>query len=232
MPSIADFSVNITEGYAGVSTFELTNQSTSDLLDAAVWEYLWDFGNGETSTEENPTFTYNSSSNGTFTILLTTNDGTDIVPDPLPDNWIPLTNTFELQVTVVSVPIIIGDPHSSPPDVMKQYGNTDASTSYNYEMQVGHREIPQPGETIYIHGNTIPGFLAFRTTDPDDTEHFSNDIVDENFIADLNGAPIEESDIGTHNVVVTMTSTLSNGEVSTNVQDFDLTFGQHPHMPL
>ena len=40
MPSTADFSVNITEGYAGVSTFEFTNQSTSDLLDAAAWEYL------------------------------------------------------------------------------------------------------------------------------------------------------------------------------------------------
>ena len=26
MPSIADFSVNITEGYAGVSVFEFTNQ--------------------------------------------------------------------------------------------------------------------------------------------------------------------------------------------------------------
>ena len=39
MPSIADFSINIDKGYAGASTFTFTNQSTSSLLDTAVWEY-------------------------------------------------------------------------------------------------------------------------------------------------------------------------------------------------
>ena len=124
-------------------------------------EYLWDFGNGETSTEENPTFIYNQSSNGTFTVLLTTDDGTDIVPDPLPDPPPPpLTNTFELQVEVVSVPIIIGDPHSSPSDVMKQYGNTDASTSYNYEMQIARLNswlVPSTSTLRAVPGQNMPG---------------------------------------------------------------------------
>jgi hypothetical protein len=36
MASIADFDVNITDGYDDVSSFVCTNESTSDLLDAAV----------------------------------------------------------------------------------------------------------------------------------------------------------------------------------------------------
>jgi hypothetical protein len=36
MPSIAAFNVDIDKGYTNASTFTFTNQSTSDLLDAAV----------------------------------------------------------------------------------------------------------------------------------------------------------------------------------------------------
>ena len=36
MPSIADFDLSIEKGYSEVSNFVCTNQSTSDLEDAAV----------------------------------------------------------------------------------------------------------------------------------------------------------------------------------------------------
>ena len=126
---------------------------------------------------------------------------------------------------------ITGDPHSSPENVMKQYGNTEASTSYNYEMGVvPNREVA--GETIYIHATQVPEFLSFRNTDPNDTDHYSPDILSEAYIADLNGAPVEEWDVGTSTIIVTLTQTLLNGEVATDVKEFNLTFGNHPHMPI
>gem|GEM_PF-261172 len=69
-PPIAAFAANLTETCTGVITFT-DNSSFSPA------EWLWSFGDGETSTEENPTHTYVS--NGTYTVSLTvTNEaGTD-----------------------------------------------------------------------------------------------------------------------------------------------------------
>ncbi len=41
--------------------------------------YLWDFGDGNTSTEQNPTHLY--ADNGTYTVTLTVTDGTDTDTD-------------------------------------------------------------------------------------------------------------------------------------------------------
>jgi len=51
-----------------------TFQSTSTVSQGTIQSYLWNFGNGATSTQQNPTYTYPSS--GTYTVTLTITSST------------------------------------------------------------------------------------------------------------------------------------------------------------
>jgi len=62
-PPLAQFTADQTEGLAPL-TVQFTNQSTGDIT-----SWYWEFGDGETSTEQNPSHTYNST--GYFTVSLT-----------------------------------------------------------------------------------------------------------------------------------------------------------------
>jgi PGF-pre-PGF domain-containing protein len=62
---IADFSANVTSGYAPLSV-QFTDRSGN----AIGWN--WDFGDGETSTEKNPRHTYSTA--GNYTVNLTVNN--------------------------------------------------------------------------------------------------------------------------------------------------------------
>jgi len=66
-PMTADFSSSPSQQYAGVP-IQFTDLSTGN-----VTSWLWDFGDGETSTEQNPTHTYAAS--GSYTVSLTVSDG-------------------------------------------------------------------------------------------------------------------------------------------------------------
>ena len=74
--------------------------------------------------------------------------------------------------------------------------------------------------------------MYFQNTDPNDDEHYTPSLLSTNFKAKLFGCPVEEWDIGTHSLILTLTMTLSNGETATDTKEFDLTFGNHPHIPL
>ncbi|WP_421920649.1 PKD domain-containing protein [Marinifilum sp.] len=63
----ASFTADITE-HCGPTTVQFTNNSTDGET------YQWDFGDGNTSTEENPNHTYEAS--GSFTVSLTTTNDT------------------------------------------------------------------------------------------------------------------------------------------------------------
>ena len=60
---IANFIADTTSGVAPL-TVDFTDESTGDIT-----SYLWDFGDGETSIEENPTYTY--ADEGIYTVSLT-----------------------------------------------------------------------------------------------------------------------------------------------------------------
>ncbi len=63
IPPVADFVANTTSSCSGIISF-------TDLSAGNPTSWLWDFGDGNTSTQQNPTHTYTT--NGTFTIQLTT----------------------------------------------------------------------------------------------------------------------------------------------------------------
>jgi PKD repeat protein len=67
-PPVAAFSADVTEGCDNL-TVQFTDESTNS---PTTW--AWDFGNGDTSDEQNPQYTYTTS--GTYTVTLTvTNPG-------------------------------------------------------------------------------------------------------------------------------------------------------------
>ena len=57
-------------------TVEFTNTSTGDSL-----TYLWDFGDGNTSTQQNPSHEYSVAGNYTVTLTTTNNFGSDVKTD-------------------------------------------------------------------------------------------------------------------------------------------------------
>ena len=68
-PIVAYFSADITEGNTPLEV------QFSDESLGSVTSWLWDFGDGNTSSEQSPKHTYNI--HGSFTIALTVNDGTN-----------------------------------------------------------------------------------------------------------------------------------------------------------
>lgn len=68
-PPIADESGPYTEKEGVAIAF---NSSSSYDPDGTIVSYFWDFGDGQTSTEQNPTYTYLQ--NGTYTVSLTVTD--------------------------------------------------------------------------------------------------------------------------------------------------------------
>jgi hypothetical protein len=76
---------------------------------------------------------------------------------------------------------------------MKQYGNTDDSIVYIYNIPINLDRDLRPGETIYIHGTQVPeDFMVFRNLDPDDTEHYDAGLASTDYDALLTGCPVEE----------------------------------------
>ncbi|MDN3688840.1 PKD domain-containing protein [Cyclobacterium jeungdonense] len=70
LPPVAVPDANVTTGNAPL-TVSFTGDGSSDDLDDVT--YFWDFGNGDTSTEENPAYTFTQP--GTYTVVLTVTDG-------------------------------------------------------------------------------------------------------------------------------------------------------------
>jgi PKD repeat protein len=70
LPPNADFMISATESCDGFFSF-------TDLSTDTPQEWLWEFGNGETSTIANPTYTYDTEGAYTVTLTVTNNLGSD-----------------------------------------------------------------------------------------------------------------------------------------------------------
>ena len=138
-PPVANFSANITGGDASL-TVRFTDESTGD---PTSWE--WDFGDGGSSTEQNPEYTYETP--GTYTVSLTvsnnvgrdtlTKTGYITVTDPAG----PLSADFEANITTGEVPLTVrftdrstGGPTSWFWDFGDGGNSTEKNPEYTYEI--------------------------------------------------------------------------------------------------
>ncbi|TGC10941.1 S-layer protein domain-containing protein [Methanolobus halotolerans] len=82
-PPIASFDTNVTEGSAPLTVQFNDTSSDSDSLS-------WDFGDGETSTDQNPVHTYDSTGTYNVTLTATNGDGDDTASTTItvqPENY-------------------------------------------------------------------------------------------------------------------------------------------------
>ncbi len=137
---VANFSTNITEGYAPLSV-----QFNDSSENATGWN--WDFGNGVNSTEQNPTHTYSAAGNYTVNLTTSNGNGTDsklatINVSEQPVAVLPVAN-FSTSVTIGSVPLSV------------QF--TDLSenvTEWNWNFGDGANSVEQnPMHTYSTEGN-------------------------------------------------------------------------------
>jgi PKD repeat protein len=107
--------------YPDTLTQEITviNSSTGTNL-----TYLWDFGDGNTSTLQNPSYTYSTA--GPFHLCLTVNDGAgcvDMYCDSIGENGV-VFKTSGFTINVIGTPIITGlDNHSELNSGINVYPN-------------------------------------------------------------------------------------------------------------
>jgi PKD repeat protein len=85
VPLVADFTANVTSGPAPL-TVAFTDTSTG-----GPTSWLWDFGDGSTSTEQNPVHTYESPGNYSVTLTVSNAFGTSTLTKP---DYIRVTKSF------------------------------------------------------------------------------------------------------------------------------------------
>lgn len=89
---IARFTNNVTSGYTPVSV-----QFTDTSIGGAIVSYLWNFGDGSTSTEKNPSHTYTTP--GNFTVTLTVNGPGGLYTEVLTKTGLITTNSLAIGTT-------------------------------------------------------------------------------------------------------------------------------------
>ncbi|MBD3288770.1 PKD domain-containing protein, partial [candidate division KSB1 bacterium] len=94
---VADFEATPLEGFAPLTV------KFTDLSYCGVTDWLWDFGDGTTSTEQNPTHVYDPPVDPKFTVSLTvTNYGgtKTITKEKYIEVWLPIVADFDAEPTV------------------------------------------------------------------------------------------------------------------------------------
>ncbi len=95
----ADFSGDPLEGFEPL-TVNFTNASTAG--DASITSYAWEFGDGGTSTDENPSYTYSTA--GNYTVSLTAVDGNGLTDTEVKEAYV-----------VVNEPVVLTADFSADP---------------------------------------------------------------------------------------------------------------------
>jgi uncharacterized repeat protein (TIGR03806 family) len=121
-PPVAFATSNVSEGEAPLEVSFTGDQSTDD---AGVVSYAWDFGDGVTSPEANPTYIYNTE--GTYTVTLTVIDGEG------------LTGTTTIEITVVesdvnTVPVAVITSSKEKGEALVEVDFSGASSSDDNEI--------------------------------------------------------------------------------------------------
>jgi large repetitive protein len=159
------FSTDITSGTVPL-TVKFTDVSTS----TAPLSYSWNFGDGTTSTEQNPAYTYTNA--GRYTVKLTvTNAGGS--------NTMTKGNYITVKAPPAPVATFIGAPTSGKGPLAVQF--TDASTgvvtSYKWDFGDGTSSTQQSPSHTYIAARSYTVKLTVSNTVGSNTMTKKNYII-------------------------------------------------------
>ncbi|MFC2141004.1 PKD domain-containing protein, partial [Acidobacteriota bacterium] len=135
---------------------------TSTDPDGTIVSWLWDFGDGNTSTQQNPSHTY--AADGTYTVTLTVTDDCD------------LTDSISKSVTrsCDGVEIFVNDITQTAKIAGKNYESTAVVTIWDTNS------APVANATVYITWSGVVSGSASGVTAADGTVSFKSDKVKNN----------------------------------------------------
>ena len=144
-PPAANFTANVTEGNAPL-TVQFTDESTGDITD-----WFWNFGDGNTSDVQNPTYTYTEPGNYTVTLNASNDYGYDIS--------IPIT------ITVLEPPAAVFNATPTEGNAPLTVQFTDQSTgnvtSWSWDFGDGNTsDVQNPTYTYTAVGNYTVSLTA------------------------------------------------------------------------
>lgn len=156
-PPNSAFSASPTTGQAPL-TVQFLNQSTG-----TDDSWLWDFGDTQTSTLENPAHTYETP--GTYTVTLTSSGpgGVDVSP---------ATTTITVSPPPVPVSSFLIDPQSGEAPLTVQFTDTSSNLPTGWSWDFGDGEVSNDRSPIHTYQN--PGsytvtLVASNSAGPDAT---------------------------------------------------------------
>ena len=145
-PPVASFSGTPTSGCAAL-TVNFTDESTGDIT-----SWSWDFGDGGTSTAQNPSHTYNSG--GTYTVALTVTGSGGSDTD---------TKTDYITVSVAPTADFVGSPTSGTEPLTVNFTDqsTGGPTSWSWDFGDGNTSTAQnPSHTYNTTGTYTVSLIA------------------------------------------------------------------------
>jgi PKD repeat protein len=134
-PPIADFTVDNTTPDAGE---EINFTDLSDPNGAAITDWLWTFGDGDSSTAQDPAHTYMTADTFTVSLQVTNSEGSDTEP--------------KTDYITTSLPPASTGKLSGNVALVKLYVSTDSGTSYNQIL--GLHSLAFPGATVDLYDAT------------------------------------------------------------------------------
>ena len=166
IPPTAAFSVSDTTPFVG-DTVTFTNASTAG--SAEITDYLWEFGDGASSSEVNPTYTYNSA--GTFAVRLTviTPHGSDTASRQVTVSFMPPTAAFSAdnQTPDVGDPVQFMDESLPGTAAVSQwlwdFGDPDSGANNTSALKNPTHTYNSPG--VYTVTLTVTTPVASDNTD-------------------------------------------------------------------
>ncbi|UWX56073.1 PKD domain-containing protein [Maribacter litopenaei] len=220
-PPEAIATADITSGNAPLTVQFTGSASTDDKND--IVDYLWDFGNGETSTELNPSYTF--ADGGTYQVLLTVTDG-DGYSD---ESDIITINVNAGPTAVASASVLEGNAPLEVSFTGDQSTDDVAVISYDWDFgNSGNSTLANPVQTF-----SSPGTYTVSLTVTDDGG--LQDTTTLEIVVNENGAPVAvaSSDIfeGNAPLDVTFTGDQSTDDIGIATYSWDFGDGTTSNLP-
>lgn len=177
---VSDFTFDLDANEASFNNFSIFGE-----------DYIWTFGDGNSSTEEEPTHTYTE--DGTYTIMLTVENECG-------------TNTASSEITISLAPVpsfnITGDTEGcAPMTVNYENSSSNSPDTYAWEFEGGSPSSSADvnPEVTYTSSGSFDVTLTVTNANGSNSETFTeyitiNDVPTTDFIADENGLEVTFTD--------------------------------------
>lgn len=161
----ADFTATPTSGAAPL-TVQFTDGSADGSSPVDAW--TWDFGDGETSTEENPSHVYDTAGTYNVTLTVTSNDGSD---EEFRSNLITVASGSGMAPTAAfSADPVSGDAPLTVQFTDESAPGTSPITTWTWDFGDGSTSEGADPSHIYSTAGTYAVSLTVTTLDGVDTE--------------------------------------------------------------